>query len=430
MIQIKQTNQEFIKYDLVDGNIEITYKNVTIQTQKSLLFDYNGLCLIVVMSDKYMWFIPDDSGAGHRQPYGVFEVDTQTLLIKDKLDEKLSQTFVCCVNMFLQILREHTNLYDEYVSNKQPKHLCTTSVTGHWGHIVRDQIPSMCRLLNEHNIHTLFYKKTSEKLFRYKNLFERVSIPIKLYEMTNTNGEEILIYSLKNNLFFYKKYGEKPYDGFLFDEIKKLYCTNNSQDLQQDTKTILLVGKYDYRSPVNQLDLFVNIIKFYLSKWKDVGFFVQGFVSMLDSSYQMEQNSFAPLVEAGDRFFNSLKEIFPQVKLINLNKTSIEEYIRLIQNVKMYFTPYGSLQHLAYAFTKGNGIVYGMHPGELTGYKKTTMLLPRDTMNTDINFNNPICGIDVNINYRFKSPQEHNYEVNLEKFIYFLKEYHARFPEV
>lgn len=421
-MDIIQTNFSFVYYQLnSEGFVEFKYQDEIEVTKKSLLFTIHPVQLVMFFCKKYIFIIPFESGAGYRQPIGIINTQTNIFEIKEHAKQYLPAVYA----QIKELLARHQDLFYTYLENGHECKLATYMTADHWGHIIRDDLPSMCQMIEKFDINTIFYRKSAEKYFTYKELFKYASLDINLREHNQHDNEETLKYCLTNNLYFYKPYGDKPYAFFLQNFIKNYYKAPLKVALK--SKVVLLVCKYDYRSPINQLELFASIIKFYNEKWKDVTFLIQNYVQPLNSADPLNNPNARPLIEAGDQFFNVLKSNNPGAGILNLNNISIKEYINYAQNADMYFSPYGSLQHLSYAFSKGNGIVYGLYDQKnLTGYGDTTVLLPTEYLTTNEQYDKIVCGANINTAFRFKFFNERNYEIDIKQFLGFLEGYHLK----
>ena len=122
-----------------------------------------------------------------------------------------------------------------------------------------------------------------------------------------------------------------------FESIQKTSSNN--------TNKAVLVAKYDYRYPINQLDLFKELISILYTKKQTTTFVVVNYFNLFCGTNTV--NTFFEKEHA--QLINSLKEYCLDKKTITILDTygmKITELKPVLQDSWCYVSPYGSMQHL------------------------------------------------------------------------------------
>jgi len=250
-------------------------------------------------------------------------------------------------------------------TNKQLLHTITDK---HFGHLLRDNFLHLSYFIKTYNIHCVWIDHRSMLYFSHDILKEFLAkdkatcaeITMFDYKKRKFYREFFLqrCYSLPT--FFYRVHNTNHRSSALFNYVKKRYTPN---------KSMLLIAKYDYRCPVNQLDIFNNIIallKPYIKK-----FIVQGYIKMLTSDKEVPLE----VVKETNLIVNQLQEIHNDISIINISQTDIPTYANIVKDTCIYFSPIGSMQHVADVFVPNECIAICHGPyNTLSGYPGVRVL--------------------------------------------------------
>lgn len=241
----------------------------------------------------------------------------------------------------------------------------------HFGHLLRDNLLHLLHHIEHFSIKFIGIKKPCLKFCTLNHLKDIVPNDVSISVLNNER--KLLTFLFKNHCFclpgsFYL-FKRNNHDSILTTRLRDKYLLTNNEKTTRG-KSMLLVSKFNERSPTNQLEMFIaliNIMKPYINT-----FIIQGHITLLDQPTYFDKYT--------NNLFRELKHSVPDVDLINLCEVNIIEYANFIKNIKIYFSPLGSMQHVVDAFAPKDCIkichgIFTHHTnGQVYGYEDIYVL--------------------------------------------------------
>jgi hypothetical protein len=341
-----------------DGFFTFTVHDVVIKTKKSMYVGYNVFCPV----GNFIYVFHLQGGIC----ICSFDLRTKQINYPKEYSIGLIKHITLSLSLFVSFTIKHQQEYENYLLNDIDSKLCTVLTYGHYGHALIDDIPACFKFIDTFPVKYIYYDKSTHLYFNMSDVFDG-----NLYNVTsrkivrhvdpkihNTAAEKIFLEICNDNLYFFK-YIHRNHGSIMSENVIQylqnvLYKNDAIDSFVLNKKVILLVAKARYKCAVNQVEIFDTIINFYRKQYPNTLFLLQGFTVFYERDHKPTEEDFV-LTKS---IFDELKLKHDSSYLIDLNGKKIAEYIAYVKHVDFYFSPGGSLQHLAHVFSKRNGLIY------------------------------------------------------------------------